>query len=164
MTQPPTVTRTLVGGLLGGLLASGAMTAAQTVLSRAAVAAGGDTDREPTGQKLADVVSQVATGAPVPDGARDAAGQLVHFATGAGLGALYTLMARWMPDVRDGFGTVYGAAVSAVLDEGLVAALGLSPPPGEVPVADHVEGVAAHLVFGLALEAATRVLVDRAGD
>ena len=158
----PTLTRTLVGGLVGGLVASAAMTGSQLILARAAEAAGGDTDREPTGQTMADVVSKAATGDPVPDGARDAAGKAVHFATGAGLGALYTLAARWLPEVRAGYGTAYGAAVSAVLDEGLVAALGLAPPPGEVPLADHAEGLAAHVVFGLALEATVRVLVGRA--
>ena len=99
-------------------------------------------------------------GDPVPEPHRHAAGLAVHYATGAGLGVLYTLAGRWLPDVRAGFGTAYGAAVSALLDEGLVPALGLAPPPGDVPLADHAEGVAAHLVFGVALEAAVRVLVD----
>lgn len=162
MTKQPSLVRTLVGGVVSGLVASAAMTAAQLVLAHAAKAAGGDTDREPTGQQLADAVSEAATGRPVPDAAKDAAGKLVHFATGAGLGALYTLAGRWLPDVRAGFGTAYGIAVSAVLDEGLMPALGLAPPPGDVPLADHAEGAAAHLIFGLALEAMTRVLVDAA--
>lgn len=163
MTERASLTRTLVGGVVGGLVASAAMTGAQLLLSHAAEAEGGDTDREPTGQQLADAVSEAATGAPVPDAGKDLAGKAVHFATGAGLGVLYTLTSRWLPEVRAGFGTAYGLAVSAVLDEGLVPALGLAPPPGEVPLADHAEGAAAHLVYGVALEAMTRVLVGRAG-
>ncbi len=45
--------------------------------------------------------------------------------------------------------------MSAIVDEGLTPALGFSAPNLGYPLATHLRGVIAHLVFGLAVAAAT---------
>ena len=159
MTDParPSLARLLIGGAVAGLAASAAMTAAQRLMERLEEDDGG----EPSGQAIADVASEAVTGEPVPERHRHASGLAVHYATGTALGALYAVSARWLPEVRAGWGTGYGVAVSALLDEGLVPALGLSEGPTEVPLSAHVEGGVAHLVYGMALESAVRVIVGR---
>ena len=167
MTDParprPSFTRLLVAGTIGGLAASAAMTGAQRLLVRAEDR-DGESDGEPSSQNLADAVSEGVTGEAVAERNKAAAGKAVHYATGAALGALYGVGSRWLPATRAGWGTGYGVAVSAVLDEGLVPALGLSDGPTQATVADHVEGGVGHLVFGLALETVTRIIAGAPHD
>jgi hypothetical protein len=110
--------------------------------------------------KVADEASELATGAPVPEPHREQAGELVHYLTGAALGALYGLSARSIPSVTAGYGTAYGAAANLLLNEALLPALGFSPPPARTPPVKHLYAAATHLVFGLALEASRRVIVS----
>ena len=163
----PSLTRTLIGGAVAGAAASAAMNGFQVLLARAQEtqdSANGGTsdgggDDTPSTVKAADALSEAVTGHDVPARDKDAAGRAVHYATGVGLGVLYTAMGRWMPAVRSGWGTGYGIASAAVLDEGLVPALGLAPKPTEVPAATHAYAAASHIAFGLALETVTRVVV-----
>ncbi len=158
----PSLTRTLIGGALAGAAASAAMNGFQTLLARAQEAQGssnGGDDDTPSTVKAADALSQAVLGHDVPHRDEAAAGRAVHYATGVGLGVLYTAMGRWMPAVRAGWGTGYGIASAAVLDEGLVPALGLAPKPTEVPASSHAYAAASHIAFGLALESVTRIVV-----
>lgn len=163
-TRPrPSLTRTLIGGVVAGVAASAAMNGFQTLVARAEAAqgssGGSDSDREPSTVKIADAVSEAVTGHDVAERNQAAAGRAVHYATGVGLGVLYVTMGRWLPSVRSGWGTGYAIAAAAVLDEGLVPALGLAPNPTDVPVSSHAYSAASHAAFGLALETATRVVV-----
>jgi hypothetical protein len=62
------------------------------------------------------------------------------------------------PPLRMGRGSLMGIAVWAVADEGLAAALGFTRARSEYRVGDHAQALAAHLVFGLATDAAVRAL------
>jgi hypothetical protein len=42
-------------------------------------------------------------------------------------------------------------AMSLLVDEAANALLGLTPPPGQFPLAAHLRGFAAHLVYGTTL-------------
>ena len=110
-------------------------------------------------EETADAISEAVIGEEVAAADKTQAGKLVHYATGAALGALYGVGARWLPETRAAWGTAYGLAISAILDEGIVPALGLSAGPTEASLSDHVEGGVGHLVFGMALESVTRVIV-----
>jgi uncharacterized membrane protein YagU involved in acid resistance len=55
-------------------------------------------------------------------------------------------------------GAVYGVAVALGVDEVLVPALGLSRPAREVPPSQHAYNLASHLVYGVTLEGARRIL------
>ena len=161
----------LLAGLAGGLVASAAMNAFQSVATPLLARLQGGDDRdnhdasEPTTVKAAEAVSSGLLGHPLRDDEKDAAGEAVHYATGAALGGLYGVAAMIEPRVTAGMGTAYGAVVAAVLDESIVPALRLSGPPWQSPLSTHAYSLASHLVFGLTLELARRGVVGalRAG-
>jgi uncharacterized membrane protein YagU involved in acid resistance len=108
--------------------------------------------------RAADAVAQAVTGAPVPAAQRELAGEAMHYATGAGVGAGYGLLSEVAPGPTFTLGAVYGVAVALGVDEVLVPALGLSRPAREVPPSQHAYNLASHLVYGVTLEGARRIL------
>jgi hypothetical protein len=89
---------------------------------------------------------------------RRAWGTAIHWALGIGAGAIYTAFGRKFPGARKAGGLAFGTAFWAAVDEGLVALLGLTPPPQAFPWETHVRGLAGHLAFGLATDGTLRVL------
>jgi hypothetical protein len=83
-------------------------------------------------------------------------GPVIHYAFGAGMGAIYGATVEIIPRARFGAGLPYGAAVFLGADEVAVSALGLSKPPKEYPASTHLYGLASHLVYGLSLEMVRR--------
>ena len=148
----------------GAMLGAAAGLAASWIMSefhgawKAASGEGQDTE-EPNTVKAADAVAETTLGEPVPDKYRQPAGTAVHYGFGAFLGALYGAAVELRPATSAGFGTAYGAAVSLVADEMAMPLLGFSPPAAEVSASTHLRGFVSHLVFGVALEAARRLLV-----
>lgn len=97
-------------------------------------------------------------GRSLSDDGRARAGRWIHWALGVGAGAAYgTLRDRW-PAARLGWGLAFGTAFWLLMDEGAVSALGLTPPPQAFPWQTHARGLAGHLVFGGATEAAMRAM------
>ena len=84
-------------------------------------------------------------------------GTAAHYAFGAAVGVNYMLASERAPDLRRGFGTVYGSLVWAAADEGAVPAAGLSKKPGEIPLGVHAYALGAHWVYGATLEACRRI-------
>jgi hypothetical protein len=84
-------------------------------------------------------------------------GSGVHWALGAGVGALYGAMRPRVPWASLGFGTLYGVLFWLIVDEGANTALGLTPPPGEFPWETHARGLGGHLVYGVTAEAAMQL-------
>ena len=154
----PSLWKGALAGLAAGLVASVAMNAFQAALAKASP---DDDASEPTTEKAANRLSAATTGEPLPDDAKPAAGEAVHYALGAVLGLGYGIAAEYDPDATAGFGTTFGASVAAVLDEVAVPAAGLAPSPAETPPATHLYTLASHLVFGTVAEA-TRRLTRRA--
>ncbi len=149
----------LFAGIAAGLAASAAMAAFQSL---AAKPFGQDqSDDDPATVKAADKLAKATTGGRVADEYRDQAGQAVHYVTGAALGGLYGLLAEYRPQAAAGFGSLYGLATSAVLDEAIVPAAGLGSAPWDTSAATHAYGASAHIVFGLALEGARLLLGGR---
>ncbi|KAK0351611.1 hypothetical protein LTR94_024279, partial [Friedmanniomyces endolithicus] len=146
-----------VTGAAAGLVASWVM----SEFHEAWKAASGDRDvgDEPNTVKVADAVTEATVGKPVPEGYREPAGAAVHYGFGVFLGALYGAAVEVRPETSAGFGTAYGAAVSLVADEMAMPALGFSPPASEVAASTHLRGFVSHLVFGVALEVARRLLI-----
>jgi hypothetical protein len=83
-------------------------------------------------------------------------GPVVHYAFGAGVGAVYGGLAEYVPQATSGVGLPYGAAVFVGADEVAVPAFGLSKPPEEYPASAHLYALASHLVYGLTLEMGRR--------
>jgi putative membrane protein len=97
----------------------------------------------------------------VPEPYRKASGEMVHFVVGAVMGGIYGVLTEYRPEASAGFGSAFGIATSTLLDEAAVPALDLGPSLDEAPVESHIYGVASHLVFGIVLEGARRLIGGR---
>jgi uncharacterized membrane protein YagU involved in acid resistance len=84
-------------------------------------------------------------------------GTAAHYAFSAAVGVNYLLASERAPELRRGFGTVYGSLVWATADEGAAPALGLSKTPDQIPLGIHAYELGAHWVYGATLEACRRV-------
>ncbi len=148
-------------GIVAGLAASWVMNAYQ---ARTASLFGlGDSDEDPATVRVADTVSEATVGAPIPRHRRDAAGDIVHYATGAGLGLVYAPLVWAWPGAATGFGTLFGVTVALVLDDLIVPEFGLGEWPWRTPASTHLYGISSHIVFGAVLEGGRRALVALPG-
>lgn len=99
-----------------------------------------------------------ALGRELSEGERQQAGSAIHWALGAGAGAVYGALRGRVPGADAANGLLYGAAFWAVVDEGANVALGLTPGPTAFPWQTHARGLAGHLVFGVAADTTLRAL------
>ncbi len=152
--------RGAAAGLAAGLFASLVMTGFQAGVAKLIpdISGGGG---EPSTEKAAERLSEAAVGKPVPEDKKAAAGQAVHYAFGALLGAGYGIAGERTDAIKAGGGTMFGAGAALLFDDVVVPALGLSPPASESPRRTHVYAMASHLVFGLVLEGGRRLLRGR---
>ena len=149
-----TLIKTLAAGIAGGLVASAAMDVFQRLAAPAFGQSGSNDD--PATVKAADSAKRLVTGDAVTQKHRETAGTVVHYVTGAVLGAGYALAARRWPQTTAGFGLAYGVTIATVLDDAAVPAFGWGPAPTDTPASTHAYGLASHAVFGLALEGTRR--------
>lgn len=156
MARQPRPFLGLLAGVAAGLVASAAMAAFQAQAQKLLPDQEGDDD--PTTVKAADAASEAVIGDPLPEPYREQAGQAVHYIAGAVIGGIYGVLTEYRPEARSGFGSAYGIATAALLDETAVPAAGLAPAPDETPLALHAYGAASHLVYGWVLEG-VRVLI-----
>jgi uncharacterized membrane protein YagU involved in acid resistance len=89
--------------------------------------------------------------------ARPWLGTAAHYGFSISASMPYVLLAELMPQVRAGFGTMYGSVVWAVADEGVTPALGLSRGPRELSPNVLLYGLCGHFVWGATLEAVRRL-------
>jgi putative membrane protein len=86
------------------------------------------------------------------------AGPAVHYGFGTLTGGLYGALAELSPVVTRGAGLPFGTALWLGADEVAVPAFRLSEPPAAQPPAVHAKALAAHLVYGLTMETARRLV------
>lgn len=162
------LTRNVLAGFAGGLVASFVMELAQRAIEElagdgGAVGGGGQQHRmpqtEPATYKAADAVAETVAGEQVPEDYKPIAGELVHYAFGGAVGAIYGAAAAKTPDVTAWGGLPFGATVWLIADEMGVPLAGLSKPPTDYPLSKHASALAAHLVYGVTTEAVRRLLV-----
>lgn len=106
---------------------------------------------DPPTEVLAENVYRRLTGKVLIGKSKIVAGEAVHYAMGAALGAAYSLMVKRWPAVAAGDGTAYGLGVWATVEQGGLVVLGLKPLPWKVELAEHVFAASSHLVFGVVL-------------
>ncbi len=103
---------------------------------------------EPATQAAGRAVYESVEGEAPDEETRQRLGQAAHWAMGLGMGALYGA-ARGGADGFDPVGGLgFGAGIWLVADEVAVPVLGLGSGPTAVPMRTHLEGLAAHLVYG----------------
>lgn len=107
----------------------------------------------------ARVLHYAVTGREPDEERRRELADRLHWAQGMAMGSLYGLVRG---NRRNGVdltgGLTFGAAVWLAADEVAVPVLGLSEGPGAQPARVHLEGLAAHLVYGAATAAAHQIL------
>jgi putative membrane protein len=109
-------------------------------------------------EKVANAVVRKITGRKLSRSEKAKGGQVVHFAFGAGMGALYGLLAENFSPLTMGAGAFFGMAVYAGAHTLAVPALGLAPGPLENGPAQEGAELATHLVYGLVTDTVRRVL------
>lgn len=175
----------LAAGVVGGLVASAVMNQFQKLCSqmilgeesshgaqslqegsprhgigRALHEAEKDDSDDDSAERLSNAFAVGLTGHELTEREKDIAGTAFHYAFGGSMGAVYGIAADTVPAITTGAGAPYGALIWLGADEGVVPLMGLSKTADEYPVSIHASALAAHLVYGLTLEA-TRKAVRR---
>lgn len=149
---PPGLITRIVVGAAAGLVASLAVSLLQAAWARTGLRSVPAGTASPP-EKVADLFVEAVGGGELSRPQEWFGGEVVHFATGAGLGALYGGLSEAWPAVRTGNGIAYGLGVWTVIGESALAAVGLKPPPWRVDAAHHGLEGASHVVFGAVLDA-----------
>jgi hypothetical protein len=158
------VAAALIGGAVAGGVATWLMDQVTTGIQAQQSAADGEREAaaRPHGQSsvmnLVDRGSHLL-GIGLDEPSRVAAANAAHYALGIVPGAAYAVLRGRVPVVGAGRGLLFGAALWAVNDELVNAALGLAGPPQAYPLSSHLRGLIGHLVLGVA----TDVGIDLAG-
>lgn len=148
----------LLAGAIGGLAASWVMPKFQFLLARALGQSGPHEGQgEDATVKAAERISSAVAHHELSAEEKKKAGPLVHYAYGTGIGALYGGVAEKVETATSGFGSAYGVAAWALGDEVAVPAMGLGRKAAETPVSQHLQLLAAHLVYGVTLEGVRRL-------
>jgi hypothetical protein len=152
----------LVRGALAGAAATWVMGQATTYLyeheSKQARTAEDEARGNRTAYAVAAEKAAGAVGVALSDKQRQKAGLAIHWALGAGAGAVYGALRGRLPGADAGAGLVFGTAFWLAIDEGANYALRLTPGPAAFPWQTHARGLAGHLVFGVTADTALRLL------
>jgi uncharacterized membrane protein YagU involved in acid resistance len=168
----PNLTRGIVAGALGGLIASwvmnlfitGAMQVQETMKSPAEKAreesekSAHPEQSEDSTQKVADAVTWLVTGQHLSKEGKQKGGPIVHYAFGTLMGALYGGLAELSDTARAGAGTAFGTGLFIAADEIMVPALITGQFPTKEPASSQLTHYAAHLVYGTTTELLRRAI------
>lgn len=108
-------------------------------------------------EEVAERLSEGLAKHEIDDETKAQAGQLVHWGYGAGWGAAYGILQASFKAPTTIGGALFGAAVGTV-SQTLLPAMKLQNSPGRNPMPVNVFHMAAHVVYGLAVALAWRVL------
>lgn len=148
--------RNVIAGALGGL--AGAALMGPLHMAAAKLSEPKHSKGEDATEKVANAVAKKLAGRKLSRAGKKKGGQIVHFAFGAGVGALYGLLAEHFSPVKIGAGAVFGIAVYGGAHALAVPALGLAPGPAENGAAKEAPELAGHVVYGLVTHGVTRLV------
>jgi len=107
---------------------------------------------EPATVKAAERLSRKVLDTELPDELKPAAGEAVHYTTGATIGAVYGFVAAILPAARMFNGLLMGTIVWWTADNMAVPAQKLGTKPEQAPPSKHAYALASHLVYGFTTE------------
>jgi putative membrane protein len=107
---------------------------------------------EPANVKAAERVSRKVLDTELPDELTPAAGEAMHYTTGASIGAVYGFVAEILPPARMFNGLLMGTIVWWTADNMAVPAQELGKTPEQTPPSKHAYALASHLVYGFTTE------------
>lgn len=152
MTQRQSVVVDAIDGAIAGAIATWAMGKLTTALyEHEDKAARQREDEARDGKTAYGVAAEKAAalyGRELSDDDRKQYGQAIHWALGAGAGALYGVLRPRSEGASLAGGLLFGAAFWLVMDEAVTPALGLTKGPAAFPWQTHARGLAGHLAFG----------------
>ena len=126
--------------------------------SRASAAGGNPESSEPATRLVAAAVAERVLHRELRPRERPAAETAVHYGYGTLVGGLYGMgAARWQA-ARAGSGSLFGAGLWLLSDEMALPALGIAKPVQAYPAKVHAGALAAHVVYGVSLEAIRRAV------
>jgi putative membrane protein len=102
--------------------------------------------------KVAERVAKKVLATELPEELKPAAGEAVHYTTGATIGAVYGFVAEILPPARMFNGLLMGTVVWWTADNMAVPAQKLGKKPEQVPPSKHAYALASHLVYGFTTE------------
>ena len=142
-----------IGGLVGSVVLRG-----WTGVSGRMHGGTGKPDLNGPAHRVGALVAEEVTGEELTDSGRMAVGEVVHYAFGAVVGAVYGGLAEVWPWTTAGVGVLFGTGVFVAADESSMPMLGLVKAPWQEGVGDQAEHWAAHVVFGVATELTRRAV------
>ena len=151
--KEPCLWSEIAAGAIGGLAGSFVMGLANMRLSKAlgSKAHGGPQD-------ATVLTAERLLGRELPNQQKSMAGQIVHYAFGTAVGALYGAASAMGCPARSGAGTAFGAAVYVGAHGIAVPRLGLAESPLDVPLVDEAVELISHLVYGVVTEGVRRAV------
>lgn len=117
-------------------------------------------DAQEATAKAADKLLRPVLGRRLTYSEKNTAKPLVHYAFGAGVGALYGATAEYVPIAKSLAGAPFGAAVFVGTHSVALPALHLTKSNRDYPLTLHAAEFGSHLVYGITLEG-VRHLVRR---
>src|SRR5262245_37296581 len=156
------VARGAVVGLVGGLLAAGAMSLAHRALASLSPEPKRSSAAQPEDPtvKVASAAMRLA-GYRLADDQKERAGSIVHYAFGGVVGALYGAAADIVPRISAAFGLPFGMAVWLGAPVLAVPTFGPAEPPTRQPVGKEAEEFGLHILYGSTTELVRRSLRRR---
>jgi putative membrane protein len=148
--------RGLLVGAAAGLAGAALMGRSHTLVAK--LVPKSSSSGEDATERVANAVARKFTGRKLGRSRKKMGGQIVHLAFGAGMGALYGLLADAFPAITAGGGTALGTGLYVGAHGITVPLLGLAPSPIRNGPAQESPEFAAHLVYGLVTETVRKVL------
>ncbi len=102
-----------------------------------------------------------ATNASVPEPAKQAATQGIHWAFGTMIGGAYGVAAELSPKVTSWRGGVFGLTVNRVAHDNLLPKMELVAPVPEQPAQERVSEWITHVVYGVTTDTVRRLVRKR---
>jgi uncharacterized protein DUF1440 len=154
--------RAILAGAIGGFMGTWAMSHTQRWWTLAAdgtpsQSAGGKHDArdwqersegQNANEQAAEAIGERATGRPLTPDERRVGAQIMHYAFGTAMGALYGAQRALSREIRLRDGIAFGLGLWAIADEMAMPLLGLSRSTRNRPAEMHLQAAAAHIVYG----------------
>ena len=150
MTPNPThnLVKGAVAGLIGGLIATAAKSAAERVYPPR-------THGEP---EPPDVLARKLGAGTLPTKEKKIASESIHWGFGALAGAAYGVAAELYPQVTAKNGITFGLALMGMAHEGALPALGLGASPENQQPREQRSEMVTHVVYGVVAEIVRKIV------
>jgi len=107
-----------------------------------------------------ELLTERIAGHPLDHTTEIVASESLHWGFGAVAGSFYGALAEFYPAATSKEGANFGLVLMALTHQGILPAMGLSAPPGELSEREQTSEAATHLIFGVVAEQVRRIVRD----